>query len=121
MRKFILVGDREGSQLFENVMAGDAKKEPLHHISLVKGGNENDTSSLLFHAQSEFHMSCPPADGLEQHFGLDIKIIGSIRRRISRYVVLVLNVGTFKEMFITSIDVKIRGRIPLNPHLHILS
>ena len=78
MRKFILVGDREGSQLFENVMAGDAKKQPLRHISLAKGGNENDTGSLLFQAQSEFPMSSPPADGLEQHFGLDIKIIGTI-------------------------------------------
>ena len=78
MRKFILVGDREGSQLFENGMAGDLKKPPFHHISLVRGEYVNDTGSLLFHSQSEFPMSGPPADGLKQYFGLDVKIIGII-------------------------------------------
>ena len=121
MRKFIIVGDREGSQLFENVMADDAKKQPLHHISLVKGGNENDTGSLLFHAQSEFHMSGPPVDGLEHQFGLDIKVIRSTGRRIPRHTCLVLNVGTFKEMFVSSINGDIGGWMPLNPDFNILS
>jgi hypothetical protein len=104
VRKFILVGDREGSQLFENVMAGDAKKQPLHHISLVKEGNENDTASLFFHVQSEFPMSGPPADGLEHQFGLDIKVIRSTGRRIPGNIGLVFNVRTFEETFIASIN-----------------
>jgi len=97
----------EFPQLLANVNDIDTKQRSLHCILWVKGGGNEKAEVSSFHVESEFHMSERIFGCSEQHFGLNIKVIGIIGRRIPGYIGLVLNVGTLKEAFIASIDVEV--------------
>jgi hypothetical protein len=73
LKKAILVGDRECPQLFETLMAGDAKEQPRQHTHCSKGGMR--TITFHYHSMLRANFSCPPAGRSEHHFGLDIKVI----------------------------------------------
>ena len=58
---------------------------------------------------------------LKSDFGLNIEIIGILRRGIPWHVCLVFNIGTFEKVVIAGIYAEIGRGIPPDAYLHILS